>query len=191
MRISLSGVAGSGKDYIASRLIEDHGYTRFALADPMKRIVADVLGITIEEVNTRKEREPGVRRALQLLGTEVGRDCLGENVWVNKLLRDVRTFENKKEAEGEAWGVEPDPTNVVITDCRFRNEFGALKAAGFRMVYVTCPQEYRRLTGEAAAHPSETDLMDYVADKRFDVVVHNDRKTPVDEIVARILEGTK
>lgn len=187
MLISLSGPAGAGKDRIAQELVEKHGFVRRALADPMKQIIADILGISIDEVNERKGKDPKMRRALQLLGTEVGRDCLGQNVWVEKVLREVASFEQGwRNSGGPAGGIR----GVVITDTRFVNEFDALKAAGFAMIDVRCPQEFMRIPPGAPGydHPSERDLDLYRRDGKFDLALWNDRTNALDLLVAEILD---
>lgn len=186
MYVSLSGPAGSGKDFIAKHLVEHHGFVRRALADPMKQIVADILGITVDEVNERKTVDPKMRRALQLLGTEVGRDCLGQNVWVEKVLRGVRELPLDAETERRS-----PPMGVVITDTRFVNEFDALKEAGFCMVDVRCPREFMRIPPGAPGwdHASERDLDAYRQDMKFDLTIWNDRKHSVEELVGIILDA--
>ena len=63
--IGLSGIASSGKDAAADFLVEDHGFTKVALADPLKRIARDVYAFTDEQLwgpsqfrNTPDKRYP-------------------------------------------------------------------------------------------------------------------------------------
>ena len=112
MIIGLTGrpPAGSGKDTVADRLCDLHGFVRVALADPMKRFCQDIFDFSDEQLwgpsDKRNEPDPryprkgysipestrdyslllNPRYALQQLGTEWGRSCY-ENVWVDYALR--------------------------------------------------------------------------------------------------------
>jgi len=48
--VGVTGKAGAGKDLIADRLVAIHGYTRVALADPMKVIARDLFGFTHDQL---------------------------------------------------------------------------------------------------------------------------------------------
>jgi hypothetical protein len=50
MLIGISGLAGSGKDAAANFLVEDYGFTKVALADPLKRIAQYVYAFTDEQL---------------------------------------------------------------------------------------------------------------------------------------------
>lgn len=121
MLIGLNGLAGAGKDTVADILVKNHGYKRYAFADAVRdtalAIDPEVLtehgynrltGVIANRGWDKAKREvPEVRRLLQVIGTEAGRQLLGVNVWVD-------IIHNKLKADG--W---PD---AVITDFRFPNE---------------------------------------------------------------------
>lgn len=44
--VGITGQAGSGKDTVADRFVEEHGYVKIALADPLKRLGREVFGFT-------------------------------------------------------------------------------------------------------------------------------------------------
>jgi hypothetical protein len=44
--VGISGQASSGKDTVAQRLVENHGYVQMAMADPIKRFGKEVFGFT-------------------------------------------------------------------------------------------------------------------------------------------------
>jgi len=95
--IALSGFARSGKDEVAKILVEDCGFMRVAFADKLREVLYaldPICGhsyydkspdlITVQDVidkygwNGYKETEYGqeIRRLLQRLGTEAGRQTL-------------------------------------------------------------------------------------------------------------------
>ena len=59
---------------------------------------------------------------------------------------------------------------MVIPDCRFVNEFEAIKAAGGKLVRIK--RTLAGLAGAAGKHVSETE-QDSVPDSMFDVVICN------------------
>jgi len=68
-----------------------------------------------------------VRRLLQLLGTEVGREMFDKNVWVNLVFREVQHWR----------GLDGVP--VVVTAIRFLNELHQINDAGGISVWVARP----------------------------------------------------
>jgi len=94
-----------------------------------------------------KNNVPDVRRLLQRLGTEAGRDILGVNIWVDTAFARV------------------DNDKVVVTDVRFPNEADGIRQRGGEVVRIERPG-----VGPRNNHPSETSLLDY----EFDVTIYND-----------------
>lgn len=95
---------------------------------------------------------PEVRRLLQTLGTEVGRNMLGENVWVDAAFREVDRLMD----EGH---------NVAITGVRFPNELEAVAKRNGRLVWVSRPD-----FGPINAHSSDNSL----GREDFNMFVRND-----------------
>lgn len=50
MIVGLAGLAGSGKDTVADFLVKNHGFTKVAFADPLKRICRDVYDFSKEQL---------------------------------------------------------------------------------------------------------------------------------------------
>src|SRR5689334_14415060 len=48
--IGLSGLAGSGKDFVANLLVDQHNFVKIALADPLKRICQEVFDFSDEQL---------------------------------------------------------------------------------------------------------------------------------------------
>jgi hypothetical protein len=89
-----------------------------------------------------------IRRLLQRLGTEAGRQVLGQNVWVDATLD----------------GLLPDG-KYIVTDARFFNEFDAIRDRGGEIWRVE-----RTGVGPVSDHPSETEAIDY---PHFACTLHN------------------
>lgn len=169
MIIALSGYAGAGKDSVADILVGQFNFKRYAWADTLRMAAAalnpivfcDGMGgndlryndvIETWGYNEAKFMYPEVRVLLQRLGTEVGRELIGDNVWVDATFKRIDT--------------ETSPLdNIVITDCRFPNEALAVEDRGGFVVRVNRPGVLA-----ANAHPSETSLDDW----SFDFTIDND-----------------
>lgn len=102
MKIGLTGPIGSGKTTIAKELQERlAGCIILPMAKPLKDY-AKLMGW-----DGRKDKRG--RRLLQLLGTECGRKCISDDIWVNKWAQ---------EAQGHPY--------VICDDARFENEVDVL-----------------------------------------------------------------
>lgn len=153
--VLVSGKAGSGKDAFVHGLREEGmDFMWLAFADALK----DMARVTGWDGKKKDERG---RRLLQDLGSAWRRyDPL---FWIRKV-------QNMAECVG---------CSVVVSDCRFRNELEEMKSFGERLgfrvatVRVERPGYDNGLTGEAAAHESETDL----DGQAFDVTVFNEQPT--------------
>lgn len=151
--IGFSGYAGSGKDTSAAILKEDHGYTRFAFADELKREVYASFQFVRDLVDhygwERAKRDfPEVRELLQEIGVSM-RFRHGSDYWVNKVAAKIKT---------------DSPERVAITDVRFPNEAKWIRDNGGIVVRI------ESVFAEAAnGHESER-VMDLAADE----VVYND-----------------
>lgn len=159
--IGLTGYARSGKDEAAKAL----NWTRVAFADAVRDALLaldpivdcinteycdDRLVRLSSEVNrgwTSAKKDPEVRRLLQRLGTEAGRNIHGADCWIKIAHRKV----------------EAAPGNVVITDVRFANEADAIRSWGGKVIRIE-----RRGVGPCNIHSSEELALD------VDAVIEND-----------------
>lgn len=103
------------------------------------------------------------RDVLQLIGTELFRNLLHQNVWVNALFSDYKPYKipNRMTKEFPKW---------IITDCRFPNEARAVKEHGGLLIRIKRTQWLKEGTLHVFEHPSETALDNY----NFDFVFDND-----------------
>lgn len=123
------------------------------------------------EVGYDKSKEhPEVRALLQRLGTEVGRNLLGENVWVDAVF-------------GEADKLMAEGTNVSVCGIRYPNELAAVHDRSGTSVWVD------RGLPPVNSHTSDNTLVkedfDYVLDNRGSI---QDLAKNVRDLVAYIEE---
>jgi len=173
MILGLNGYAGSGKDAAAAALVE-HGFARVAFADVLRNMLyatdphiplvttetelnrvwesnreVERLSFIVDDVgwDDAKNTYPDIRRLLQTLGTEGGREILGENIWVNTALGDTKPGDN-----------------IVITDVRFSNEANAIRERGGMVVKIV-----REGVGPVNNHISDNAMEFY----DFDYIINN------------------
>lgn len=131
--IGISGLIGSGKDTAANYLVNKHHFVKMSFAGSLKDVLSstfnwdrDMLeGITKESREWRESVDtwwsnrlkiPNFtpRYAMQHIGTNVMRNYFSDEIWIasleNKILKEKRS--------------------IVITDCRFENEFNSIKKMG-------------------------------------------------------------
>ena len=159
MIIGLSGYAQTGKDTVAQHLVENYGFTRIAFADPIREALLEldpllpdypaVPGIRLSWIVNKvgweevKKSSPEVRRMLQRMGTEVGRNLWGSDFWVSKALQKASEHDN-----------------VVFTDVRFPNELEAILKANGDVWRIIKPE-----VSAVNKHHSETALDHYQFNK--------------------------
>lgn len=154
--IGLTGYAQSGKDTLASILVERYGYRRVAFADAIREFIYEVnpmvacspTGYLKDLVNLvgwdNAKQEPQVRRLLQDLGV-AARKLIDEDIWVKVALRNVSPGDR-----------------VVITDVRFENEAKHISKLGGQLWRVKRPG-----VKAVNAHVSETQMDGYKVDQIF------------------------
>lgn len=154
--IGLTGYAQSGKDTVASILVEKYGYRRIAFADKIRDFLYGVnpmvacspTGYLQDLVNLvgwdKAKQEPQVRRLLQDLGISA-RELLDEDIWVNSALKGVTSGER-----------------IVVTDVRFENEAAKISLLGGQLWRIK-----RVGVGPVNDHVSESELDGYKVDQIF------------------------
>lgn len=161
MIIGLSGVAQSGKDTVAELLVLNYSFKRLAFADGIKESLYRLnpvvpvfehhapLQLIVDEKGWDYAKGFNlVREWLQRMGTEVGREMFGEDIWVDQAFKQV----------------EPDQ-RFVFTDVRFPNEARRIKEHGGIMWRIN-----RHNHGAVNDHISEHAMDNFM----FDHVIYND-----------------
>jgi hypothetical protein len=152
MLIGLCGPAGAGKSTVADLLRRRHNFVSLAFADPIYAAVTLITGLTADQLQDRDTKEKIIehigkspRYLLQTLGTEWGRNTIGENIWVDLLLRRLDKLKSFD-------------FGVAVTDVRFPNEVAALRAAGGVIWKVV--RHSGCVAGVAMRHASEAGIPD-------------------------------
>lgn len=136
------------------------------------------------------------RSLLQQIGTDLFRNQLHENVWINSLIsgykKNVLSHYKLRESGREYFDEDPiyKHPNWIITDMRFPNELKAIKDRGGISIRVkrSIPKEQdvnQSLLGAVSnykEHPSETALDEAV----FDYEINNDGT--IEELIERVRE---
>jgi hypothetical protein len=135
--VGLVGFIGAGKGSVADLLVERHGFIKESFANSVKDAVSVVFGWdrallegdTPESRAWREQKDDfwskkfgkdfSPRLALQLMGTEAGRDVFHSDIWVHTVQRRCN-----------------DEKNYVIADVRFPNEIDAIAESGGRIIRV-------------------------------------------------------
>jgi len=176
--IGLGGRLRAGKDAVADRLVERHGFVKIGMSDPLRehlRILNPWIKVRLREA-LRLRIRPGFHRAADLLerlgyvdaktirdlrefmqrdGTDGGRNFFGENIWVDK----ARAWITEELEQGE-W--------VVVTGLRFLNEVWMVNDLDGNTAWVHRPG-LAAPSGDAASHASENS----VGPADFDQVIDN------------------
>lgn len=161
--IAFIGKARSGKDTAALRLVRHHAFTRVAFADPLKEMALSIDPIIntdtvvyplrlsrvveLEGWERAKDEYPEVRRILQHVGQTVRE--YEPDFWLDIALRSI---------DGGAKLNMP----IVVTDCRYPNEFAALRGRDYLIVRMVRPSV--QPPAPYGDHDSETALDDFPPD---------------------------
>lgn len=137
MIIGVVGFIGSGKGTAADILVNKHNFHKLSFADTVKDATAAIFGWprNLLEGDTETSREfretkdewwsekfgydISPRLALQMMGTEAGRDVFHPDLWIHSLERKMEMY-----------------PNVVIADVRFPNEIAFIQSKGGFVIRV-------------------------------------------------------
>ena len=114
----LSGWARSGKDAVASLLMDEFDFHRFAFADPLKRDVACFTGLSLEFFQTYLKDIPlsaGGATPRALLIEHAAEVRSGDpDVYATRIVDDIRSSRQRR---------------IVVSDWRYVNEYAVIRAA--------------------------------------------------------------
>lgn len=120
--LGIAGKAGSGKS-TAAQVLLDAGWARVKFAGPLKDMMR-ALGLDDRHIEGDLKDVPcdllqgqTPRYAMQTLGTEWGRDCIGRDFWIDLARRRISLAMSAG-------------LNVVVDDVRFENEAQVIRDLG-------------------------------------------------------------
>lgn len=191
MIYAVVGFIGSGKGTVGDYLVNERGFIQESFARTLKDVVAVLFGYPRDmlEGNTPESREwreqvdekwarlLGIpdftpRWALQHIGTDIFRKHFNEDMWLLTMQARLEDYGDK---------------DVIITDCRFRNEIAFVQKMGGKIIRVddAQPREWFYIAHRAAQgnghsirqmetyykiHRSEWDWVNV----KEDVIIRND-----------------
>jgi hypothetical protein len=176
MLIGLIAPAGTGKDTAGDYLTEKYGFIKIAFSDAIYAEVAEKYGVDESILKNRTTKES----PLSALGGLSPREAL------QKHGDDRRACNPEYFIEIAEKNIIKTGGNIVISDVRFRNEANMVKKSGGVIVRII-PDGFQSVLSEnTARHISETDVVNYPAD-RLVVNVFGDKKVMLWQIKRFIL----
>lgn len=161
MIVGISGARQSGKTTLGKMLASKYGMRHTSFAEPMRKFVADILGVSTSELEAIKEdpiawldgKTP--RQLLQTVGTEWGRMLIHNEIWTRSAMQRA----------GD---------DCVLSDVRFTNEAKIIRENGGYIVRVR--RDSQLPIGE---HSSEKPLPSELVDLEI-----TNNQTPEDMLAA-------
>jgi len=189
--IGLSGKMGSGKNYIAEKIIApyyaslSYNILIIGFGDQVKQeLYARSLSLTYDSLYDNKTQE--TRQQLQQYATENGRDKYNKNMWIRGLDMQIETFKRRS----------PKNTLIIICDVRFVNEAEYVKSKNGKLVRIEAPlRTQNRYWAEGGGnlqihqiiskHASEIELDNY----KFDIIINNDNNNLDESFLLKYIDS--
>jgi hypothetical protein len=158
------GTQGSGKDEICNYLRDKHSFVKVGFSDPIYELLWEmnpILEVAVFEqwtpeitryrdlvakigIDKAKRYYTEIRRWLQIIGTEYGRNTFGPDCWIRALDARIK-----------------DSPFVAVRDVRFENEIDYIRARGGFIVWVQSNRAPKRDTSHDSEKLVFADHADY------------------------------
>ncbi|MFM5464359.1 adenylate kinase [Aeromonas simiae] len=132
MKIAFMGVSGSGKDYLANYLINNHEFVRFSFSDQLKKLARHIYPWLEKDYQPEEKALPlnitlstGERITYSPRDIWLNLDGLRkieEQIFIRMLSEEINTIDNEKK--------------IIITDIRSTNELLWCKKNNFVIIYI-------------------------------------------------------
>lgn len=157
--IGFCGPAGAGKSTAAEHLVKHWRFSRVRFAGPLKAMLL-ALGLDPDQVDGDRKEEPSPllcgrtpRQAMQWLGTEWGRQLIGDGFWIAAWQAAVERIPHDRPWRRGA-------NLIVADDVRYANEAKAIRDRGGLVVRIERPG-----AGSASGHAHASERQDFVPDR--------------------------
>jgi hypothetical protein len=149
--IVLTGWSQSGKDTTADILVKKYGFKKYAIADPLKDLCAELYGFPREMADTQEGKRTlwkvGYKtktiRELLLDTAKMDRSRFGDDIYINEVLTKI----------------ELDMvSNIVISDLRYFTELTPIKS--FAKKYEITPEVWKVVRDGQVSSPVD-DVSEY------------------------------
>ena len=176
------------ESFKSKELGEEWWYWYMELDGGYSPIILDYLTTTKKQLKNYEGLElikPTPRFLLQFIGTNLLRNQLHPEIWINSTFADYKSYRPVKiitPLKKFELGENPEYPNWIITDTRFENELEAVKKRGGITIRVNRPcnicggSGYHKMScpvSKSGEHLSETSLdkaeFDYVVDNNSDI----------------------
>ena len=182
------GNMGCGKNYIAEKIflpkLKPKPTLVMAFADHFKITAICFQNLSYDKVFG--EKDDHTRKTLQQLGTELGRDKYGDDIWLRVMYNWMKVYTER--------GIE----RIIITDARFENEINFIKKLEGKVIKIYAPdRNMDRLIKESngdemkikelSKHRSETFIEEF---QEYDYIINNskDNIENVNDEIYKIIE---
>ena len=158
--IGFCGPAGAGKSTAAEHLMQHWRFQRVRFAGPLKAMML-ALGLDPAHVDGDRKEEPTPllcgrtpRQAMQWLGTEWGRNLIGERFWISAWRAAMERAPHGCRHPDDRFAL------IVADDVRFANEAKAIRDRGGLVVRIERPG-----AGSASGGAHASERMDFGPDR--------------------------
>lgn len=171
-RVAFVGQMHAGKTTAAKELMS-RGYERVSFAGPVKDVAGKMLTVFVQTIDPHHKEivvddklkgHPIIRKFLQFVGTELGREWTeNPDTWVELARRELEPY---------------NPLlNTVIDDCRYWNEYDMLRKQGFVFVRILRNEDDRiaSIMGELE-RTMPTATVDERRDALYDILSHESER---------------
>lgn len=166
MDLMIMAKRGSGKDTLVDYLVEKHGYKKIRLAEYVSK-ACEIIGL-----------EP-TRENLIKVGTELGRDFIYKEIWIDKAQQEIANIAS-----------EDEDARFIISDVRFFNEYRNFFELGFFPIKICCDSFEDRalkrdghLNKELMQHETETNVDHFSGYEIFNNGTINDFYKDIDRFM--------
>lgn len=181
MLIGIHGPLNGGKDTVANiiQLLMPQKFGRYAFAKPLKEALQVMLGFSslqLEDRILKEEVDPfwgfTPRKAMQLLGTEFGREMLRKDIWIKRA--ELEVANNASLGRG-----------TIITDVRFENEAEWIRSRDDAVLIVIQAPDVVR--DHRYTHASESGI----SSAPTDIILVNDKSQGLEALREKVQDILK